>query len=111
MIRLAVSGILDKHRRLKVVVGHHGEMLPMMLQRFDAMFDKQIFGLKRSVGKTLRSQVWIAISGLFSLSPTQIAIQTWGVDRVLFANDYPFIDSQRVLEFLRVLGDVLARST
>lgn len=110
VIRLAVSGTLDKHPHLKVVVGHQGEMLPMMLQRFDAMFDKQIFGLKRSISEALRSQVWIAISGLFSLPPTQIAIQVWGIDRVLFANDYPFIDSQRVPEFLRALRDVLAPS-
>lgn len=110
VIRLAVSGTLDRHPKLKVVVGHQGEMLPMMLQRFDAMFDEKIFGLKRNVAQALRSQVWLAISGLFSLPPTQIAIQTWGVDRILFANDYPFIESQRVPDFLRALGDVVAPS-
>lgn len=110
VLRLAVSGTLDRHPNLKVVVGHQGEMLPMMLQRFDAMFDKDIFGLKRSVGQTLRSQVWLAISGLFSLPPTQIAIQTWGVDRILFANDYPYIDAQRVPDFVRALGDLIGPS-
>lgn len=110
VLRLAVSGALDKHPRLKVVVGHQGEMLPMMIQRFDAMFDNEIFSLNRSVGEMLRSQVWIAISGLFSLPPTQIAIQTWGVDRVLFANDYPFIDAQRVPAYISALGDILAPS-
>lgn len=108
VLRLALSGTLERHPRLKVVVGHQGEMLPMMLQRFDTMFDKKIFGLKRDVAETLRAQVWIAISGLFSLPPTLIAIQTWGVDRVLFANDYPFIDAQRVPDFVRALGDVVA---
>lgn len=110
VLRLAVSGTLDRHPNLKVVVGHQGEMLPMMLQRFDAMFDEKIFGLKRSVGEILRSQVWLAISGLFSLPPTQIAIQTWGVDRILFANDYPFIDAQRVPDFIRALGDMVGPS-
>ncbi|KAJ5632773.1 hypothetical protein N7490_009112 [Penicillium lividum] len=110
VLRLAVSGTLDRHPKLKVVVGHQGEMLPMMLQRFDAMFDQKIFGLKRSVGQALRSQVWLAISGLFSLPPTQIAIQTWGVDRILFANDYPYIDAQRVPEFVRALGDLIGPS-
>ena len=110
VLRLALSGVLDRHPRLKVVVGHQGEMLPMMLQRFDAMFDQNIFGFKRSIAEMLRSQVWVAISGLFSLPPTQIAIQTWGVDRILFANDYPFIDAQRVPEFVRALGDVIGPS-
>ena len=56
----------------------------------------------------LRSQVWVAFSGLFSLPQTQIAIATWGVDRVLFANDYPYIESQRVPEFVRALGDIVS---
>lgn len=110
VLRLAVSGTLDRHPNLRVVIGHQGEMLPMMLQRFDAMFDEKIFGLKRNVGETLRSQVWLAISGMFSLPPTQIAIQTWGVDRILFANDYPFIDAERVPEFVRAMGDVVGPS-
>lgn len=110
VLRLAVSGTLDRHPNLKIVVGHQGEMLPMMLQRCDAMFDKRIFGLKREVSEALRSQVWLAISGMFSLPPTQIAIQTWGVDRILFANDYPYIDAQRVPDFIRALGDVIGPS-
>jgi predicted TIM-barrel fold metal-dependent hydrolase len=31
-------------------------------------------------------------------------------NRVLFANDYPFVDSKRVPEFLRALGDVIGPS-
>lgn len=110
VLRLVVSGTLDRHPKLKIVIGHHGEMLPMMLQRFDSMFDQRIFGLERSVGETLRSQVWLAISGLFSLPPTLIAIQTWGVDRILFANDYPYVDAQRVPNFIQALGDVIGPS-
>jgi predicted TIM-barrel fold metal-dependent hydrolase len=110
VLRLAISGTLERHPNLKIVVGHQGEMLPMMIQRFDAMFDAEIFGLKRSVAETMRRQVWLAISGLFSLPPTQIAIQTWGVDRILFANDYPYIDAQRAPGFIRALGDVVAPS-
>ncbi|GKZ37854.1 hypothetical protein AbraIFM66950_009644 [Aspergillus brasiliensis] len=107
-IRLAVTGTLDRHPRLKVVVGHQGEMLPMMVQRFDTVFEQTVFGFQRSVGEMLRSQVWLAISGLFTLPATMTAIQTWGVGRILFANDYPFVDSQRVPEFLRALGDMVS---
>lgn len=110
VLRLAVSGALEKHPKLKIVVGHQGEMMPMMMQRFDGTLDLKTTGLKRSVGETLREQVWIAISGMFSLPTTQIAIQTWGVDRVLFANDYPFVDAQRVPEFVRALNDVVGPS-
>ena len=108
VIRLAITGTLDKHRKLKIIVGHQGEMMPMMMQRFDTLFPQEGFGFERSVGEMLRSQVWIAISGLFSLPPTQAAIATWGIDRVLFAADYPFQDTQRAPEYLKALGDVVA---
>ena len=110
VLRLCLSGVLDRHPKLKLVVGHQGEMMPMMIQRFDSMFPEEKFGLQRSVGEMLRSQVWIAISGLFTLPPTLTAISTWGVDRILFANDYPFQDAQRVPDYIKALGDVVAPS-
>lgn len=105
VLRLALSGALDKHRRLKVVTGHLGEMMPMMMQRFDTILDERVFGFGRSIGEMLRSQVWISISGMYSLPPTLLAIATWGVDRVLFANDYPFINMDGAQDYLRALGD------
>ncbi|MCJ1241416.1 hypothetical protein MMC14_009421 [Varicellaria rhodocarpa] len=108
VLRLALSGTLDRHPRLKIVIGHQGEMMPMMMQRMDTLFDPKDFGFSRTVGEMLRAHVWIAISGLFSVAPTQASIATWGVERVLFAVDYPFIDAQRVPDYLKALGDVVA---
>ena len=34
-LRLVYAGTLDKHRKLKVIIGHMGEMLPVMLVRVD----------------------------------------------------------------------------
>ena len=110
VLRLCLSGVLDRHPKLKLVVGHQGEMMPMMIQRFDSMFADETLGLRRSVGEMLRSQVWVAISGLFTLPPTLALISTWGVDKVLFANDYPFQDAQRVPDYIKALGDVVAPS-
>ncbi|MCJ1308911.1 hypothetical protein MMC25_002566 [Agyrium rufum] len=108
VVRLAVTGTLDKHPKLKIIVGHQGEMIPMMLQRFDRTFNHQVHGFQRSVGEMLRSQVWIAISGMFSLPPTQAAISAWGIDKVIFANDYPFVPAQEVPSYVKSLGDILA---
>lgn len=108
VIRLAVSGTLDRHPKLKLVVGHQGEMMPMMMGRFEAMFDPKAFGFQRTVPDMLRSQVWIAISGMFSVPVTQLSIQSWGVERVLFASDYPMVSSEVVPKFIRGLSEVLA---
>lgn len=108
VLRLALSGTLDRHPNLKVIVGHQGEMLPMMLHRFDAMFHPTVLGLERPVSRILRDQVFLSISGLFSMPVTMLAIQTWGVERLLFANAYPLVEAERVPEFVRRLGDMVA---
>lgn len=110
ILRLAISGTFERHRKLKVVIGHQGEMLPPMLQRFDQAFDYRKLGLQRTIGETLREQVWLCISGIFSIPATLNAVQTWGVDRILFGNDYPFVQAQGVGAFVRTLGEVIAPS-
>lgn len=65
VLRLFLSGTLDRHPKLKIVVGHQAEMMPMMIQRFDNFYAEETFGFRRSIGEMLRSQLWIAISGLF----------------------------------------------
>ena len=110
VLRLCLSGTLDRHPHLKVIVGHQGEMLPMMMQRFDTIFDAGTYELKRTVSETLRQQVWISISGLYSLPPTIAAIATWGVDKVLFSTDYPFINIQGAPGYIRALGDLFSPS-
>ncbi|MCJ1305504.1 hypothetical protein MMC08_008318 [Hypocenomyce scalaris] len=110
VLRLVLSGTLDRHPQLKIIVGHQGEMMPMMMQRFDTIFDDTIFHSERRVSEILRSQVWISTSGMFSLPPTQAAISTWGVDKVLFAVDYPFQNMAAAPDYVRALGDIVSPS-
>ena len=46
VLRLAVSGALQRHPGFKIVVGHQGEMMPLMMQRFDGTLDVKTTGLK-----------------------------------------------------------------
>ena len=38
VLRMVVAGTLDKHPKLKLIIGHMGEMLPMMLDRASQVF-------------------------------------------------------------------------
>ena len=108
LLRLVLSGTLDRHPKLKIIVGHLGEMMPAMMWRFDTVFNPPSqFGLQRSVTEILRSQVWVAISGFFSIPPMRALIDTWGVERILFAVDYPFMEIEGTTDFIRALGDLL----
>ncbi|KAJ9615100.1 hypothetical protein H2200_001174 [Cladophialophora chaetospira] len=109
LLRLVLSGTLDRHPNLKIIVGHLGEMMPAMMWRFDTVFNPpSLFGLQRSVTQILRSQVWVAISGFFSIPPTRTLIDTWGVDRVLFAVDYPFMEIEGTRDFIQALGRLVS---
>lgn len=104
ILRLVLAGTLEKHPRLKLIIGHMGEGLPAMLARVDNIFSNAIAKyLKRTVSGTILDQVWITTSGFFSLPPFMAALTSFGVDRILFSVDYPFSKNQPAMKFLRDL--------
>ena len=92
VLRMVVAGTLDKHPKLKLIIGHMGEMLPMMLDRASQVFSADIDHLKRSVPQTVLDQVWITTSGIFNEPPLYAAMNTFGIDRVMFSIDYSVLD-------------------
>ncbi|HVY17237.1 MAG TPA: amidohydrolase family protein [Rhodopila sp.] len=100
-LRLALSGALDRHPGLKIVIGHCGEALPFMLDRIDETTAATAkTELKRSLRQALTEQVWITTSGFFTPVPFMAALMTFGVDRLMFSVDYPFASNARARAFL-----------
>ena len=66
VLRMVLAGTLDRHPRLKLIIGHMGEMLPVMLARIDEVSALDIDHLKRPISRTILDQVWITTSGIFS---------------------------------------------
>jgi predicted TIM-barrel fold metal-dependent hydrolase len=103
-LRLVLSGGLDRHPGLKIVIGHMGEALPFMLDRIDETTGAEAKTLlRRSVRQTLVDQVWITTSGFFTMVPFMAALMTFGVDRIMFSVDYPFASNARARAFLDAL--------
>jgi hypothetical protein len=100
LLRMVLAGCLDRHPRLKLIIGHMGEMLPMMLDRADNVFRHDIGHLKRSVAGTILDQVWLTTSGIFTEPPFLAALQTFGIDRIMFSVDYPYAPNQNGRAFL-----------
>jgi predicted TIM-barrel fold metal-dependent hydrolase len=103
VLRLVVSGTLDRHPKLKLIIGHMGEGLPAMLVRADKTMAGFVGHLSRPVAKTVLDQVWVTTSGLFSQPPLDIALAIFGVDRVLFSIDYPYSSNRTGRDFLDTL--------
>ena len=103
VLRLVLSGTLDRHPNLKLIIGHMGEGLPMMLARCDQVFEAYIPHLARPISRTILDQVWITTSGMFSEPPFLAALLTFGIDRILYSVDYPYAPNERGRAFLQSL--------
>ena len=87
--RLVVSGVFDEFPKLKIILGHLGETLPFVLWRADDTLSRRT-KLKRSFREYFREHFYITTSGNFSHPALQCAIAELGVERILFAVDWPF---------------------
>jgi uncharacterized protein len=100
LLRLVLAGTLDRHPRLKLIVGHMGEMLPVMLARIEDVFANEVEHLKRPVSRTILDQVWLTTSGIFTEPPFLAALLTFGIDRIMFSVDYPYAPNANGRAFL-----------
>ncbi len=101
ILRMIIAGTFDKFPSLKIIIGHMGEMLPMMMARCNTIFQPEKTGAnQRSVSQTLLDQVYITTSGIFTEPPFIAALNTFGIDKILFSIDYPFAKNQMGRQFL-----------
>jgi predicted TIM-barrel fold metal-dependent hydrolase len=100
VLRMVLAGTLDRHPRLKLIIGHMGEMLPMMLARADEVFQHDVGHLKRPVSRAVLDQVFLTTSGIFTEPPFLAALLTFGIDRIMFSVDYPYAENAKGLAFL-----------
>lgn len=105
VLRLVYAGIFDKYPNLKIIVGHMGEMLPMMMVRSDRALAPGNGGAnQRTLIETFRQQLFITTSGFFTQPPFKLALETFGLDNMMFSVDYPFSTNEMGSDFLNNTG-------
>lgn len=100
VIRLISGGVFDRFPKLQIVIGHMGEGLPFMFQRFDIM-PPAVTGLKRQYKDYLRDNVHYTFSG-FNFPPAflDLLLELGGVDRIMFSADHPYQSMPAARAFL-----------
>jgi len=95
-IRLVLSGVFEKHPKLKIILGHFGETLPFLVWRIDS-------SLKRPGQKPMsfRDIFYVTTSGFFSNPALLCCVMEMGVDRILFAIDWPFVMNPPAVEWMK----------
>lgn len=98
-LRLITSGTLDRFPRLQIIIGHMGEALPFWLYRLDFMHQAGVRAgryecmkplKKGTVSNYLRENFYITSSGMAWEPAIRFTQNVIGVDRVLYAMDYPY---------------------
>lgn len=105
VLRLLAAGIFDQYPSLKIIIGHMGEMLPMMMVRSERAFKPGNGGAnQRTLTETFKQQLFITTSGFFTQPPLRLALDTFGIDNILFSVDYPFSTNEMGIGFLNNTG-------
>lgn len=102
ILRLIVSGVMDRLPQLKIIVGHMGEGVPYALARSSGILSRASH-LKRSVADTFKEQFYITTSGYFTRPPFECAREVFGFDHLMYSVDYPFSPNTHGAEFLKLL--------
>ena len=90
-IRMVLSGVFDKHPKLKIILGHLGETLPFLVWRVDHALARPGAAKSLSFRDVFCNNFWITTSGNFSNPALLCCVQEMGIDRILFAVDWPFV--------------------
>ena len=100
-IRLVLSGVFDKYPRLKIILGHMGESLPFSVWRINQAMSRQgNKPMSSSFRDYFCEHFWITTSGNFSNPALLCSVMEMGVDRILFAVDYPMVPNEPAVEWV-----------
>jgi 2,3-dihydroxybenzoate decarboxylase len=110
-LRIVVAGVFDRFPKLQIVIGHLGEGLPYWLFRVDFMHARAVAAnryagvkkLQRRPSDYLKENFYVTTSGMAWEPPILYAISVLGIDRVMYAMDYPY---QFVPEEVRVTDEL-----
>lgn len=98
MLRIIVAGVFDRFPKLQFIVGHTGEALPFWLYRVDYMHGATVRSkrypfmkeLKHPVSHYMKHNVFVTSSGVAWQPAIEFCQKVLGVQRVLYAMDYPY---------------------
>jgi len=101
-LRLIYGRVFDRFPGATVILGHMGEFLPFQVSRLDSRFPSLDMDEPptKFPSQYFRENIMITTSGVPSHSALIAAIDAVGIDRVMFAIDYPYESTATAVSFL-----------
>jgi len=101
-IRLVLSGVFDQHPRLKFILGHLGESLPFLIRRITHTLARP-GQMPVSFRDAFCNHFSITTSGNFSDPALLCCVMELGIDRILFAVDWPFVANPPGVDWMKTV--------
>ena len=99
VLRLILSGAMDRHPRLQLLSGHWGELVAGWLDRLDETVG-WVGHLDRPVSEYYREHVWVTPSGMYSQNQFRFILAEVGAERIIHSEDFPYVVRDNVSGFL-----------
>jgi predicted TIM-barrel fold metal-dependent hydrolase len=99
-VRLILSGLFDEHPDLQIVLGHLGEGIPFFLARIDESLSRP-GNAPVHFADVFRRNFHVTTSGFFSDAALRCCIDELGVERIMFAVDWPYVTNTDAMDWIR----------
>jgi aminocarboxymuconate-semialdehyde decarboxylase len=99
-MRLVLSGIMERHPKLKIVMSHTGGALPYQSGRMDKNTKAAL--LPQPASTYIRRMYTDTVSP--HVAGMKFAIEYYGIDNVMYGTDYPCWDPATALKLLEEAG-------
>lgn len=101
ILRLYAAGLFDRFPKLKLIIGHNGEDLPMFIDRIDST------GLRNDTtfDRVWNTNIWTTTSAFFAMRQFQQLRQVTPIERIMYSVDYPFSSMSDGWKFVEQLAE------
>lgn len=105
VVRILLSGVLDRFPKLRIVIGHMGEAVPFWLWRLEFMSlraqkDGRAPKLSLPPTELFKRNFFVTTSGVEDPLALDYAVKKLGADKVLWAIDYPYQPTAPAVAFM-----------
>ncbi|MEM2878159.1 MAG: amidohydrolase family protein [Candidatus Hadarchaeales archaeon] len=104
-LRLVFGGVMEKFRKLKVILPHAGSTIPYIISRIDHQHGINVDcreHIRRPPSSYIK-KIYIDTAQAFHAPAFMCARELMTSDRIIFGTDYPFASIEKSVEFIRSL--------
>jgi 2,3-dihydroxybenzoate decarboxylase/5-carboxyvanillate decarboxylase len=105
VVRMMAAGVFDQFPKLRICIGHMGEAIPFWIWRITFM-NSRAQGIDRAPQTKLTMEEYfrrnfvVTTSGVEDHLALEYTIRKLGIDKVLWAIDYPYQPTKPAVEFM-----------